>query len=94
MAAREQHQHRALDARRARARRSRSARPGLHASALLQQELDEALARAGEDSEEVRDLREEIAALRARIERIPFIDRFDLRYNNRVKEPRSPPPRR
>ena len=54
----------------------------------LQQALDEALARGAEDSEEVRGLHEELAALRARIDRIPFIDRFDLRYNNRVKEPR------
>ena len=35
----------------------------------------------------------ELAALRARIDRIPFIDRFDLRYNNRVRG-RAPPPRR
>ncbi|APR05719.1 YeaH/YhbH family protein [Thauera chlorobenzoica] len=54
----------------------------------LQQELDEALARLGEDSDEVRALREELALLQAKIERIPFIDSFDLRYNNRIKVPR------
>ncbi|ENO88744.1 YeaH/YhbH family protein [Thauera linaloolentis] len=60
----------------------------------LQQSLDEALARCGEpptedceETEEVRALRQEMALLRERIERIPFIERFDLRYNNRVRIP-------
>lgn len=52
-----------------------------------QRELDERVAAGDADSEEVRALREEIARLRARIESIPFIDSFDLRYNNRVKVP-------
>ena len=54
----------------------------------LQQEFDETLARFGEDSDEVRALREELARLRAKVDRIPFIDSFDLRYNNRIKVPR------
>ena len=54
----------------------------------LQQALEDALARSGEDSDEVRALREELGALRAKVERIPFIDSFDLRYNNRIKVPR------
>ena len=61
----------------------------------LQQQLDDALARDGEDSADVqalRDeiglLRDEIGLLRAKIDRIPFIDSFDLRYNNRIKVPR------
>ena len=54
----------------------------------LQQELDDTIARFGEDSDEVRALREELARLRAKVERIPFIDSFDLRYNNRIKVPR------
>ncbi|CAM5409609.1 YeaH/YhbH family protein [Thauera mechernichensis] len=58
----------------------------------LQEALDDALARqeADEDSDEdtLRALREELAALRAKVERIPFIDSFDLRYNNRIKVPR------
>jgi uncharacterized sporulation protein YeaH/YhbH (DUF444 family) len=33
-------------------------------------------------------LEEEIAALRWRLERIPFIDTFDLRYSNRVPQPK------
>jgi uncharacterized sporulation protein YeaH/YhbH (DUF444 family) len=54
----------------------------------LQQALDDALDQYGEDSDEVRDLRDEIGRLRAKIDRIPFIDSFDLRYNNRIKIPR------
>lgn len=33
-------------------------------------------------------LEEEIRQLRKRIETIPFIDTFDLRYNNRIKQPK------
>lgn len=54
----------------------------------LQQQLDDALARDGEDSADVQALRDEIGLLRAKIDRIPFIDSFDLRYNNRIKVPR------
>jgi len=36
---------------------------------------------------EVVALRKEMTRLRARIEAIPFIDTFDLRYNNRIKVP-------
>ena len=34
------------------------------------------------------ELEEEVRHLRQRIESIPFIDSFDLRYNNRIKQPR------
>lgn len=53
----------------------------------LQKELDEALLRFGDGSDEVRALRDEIGKLRVKIESIPFIDSFDLRYNNRIKVP-------
>jgi len=53
----------------------------------LHAELDKAKEEFGEDSEQVRELRAEISRLRAKIEAIPFIDSFDLRYNNRVKIP-------
>ena len=53
----------------------------------LQQAVDEAIAIHGEDSDEVRQLRDELGRLRAKIDAIPFIDSFDLRYNNRVKIP-------
>lgn len=39
------------------------------------------------DDPQVVQLRREIARLRARIESVPFIDTFDLRYNNRVRIP-------
>ncbi len=54
----------------------------------LQKELDEVIARNGADSDEAVALRDEIGKLRAKIDNIPFIDSFDLRYNNRVKIPR------
>ena len=53
----------------------------------LHAELDQAKEDFGEDSEQVRELRAEIGRLRAKIEAIPFIDSFDLRYNNRVRIP-------
>ncbi|HJV28161.1 MAG TPA: YeaH/YhbH family protein [Aromatoleum sp.] len=54
----------------------------------LQRELDEAVERFGEDSDEAKALREEVAKVRAKIEAIPFIDSFDLRYNNRIRVPK------
>lgn len=36
----------------------------------------------------IKDLREEIEKLKARIERVPFIDTFDLRYNHHIKVPK------
>lgn len=53
-----------------------------------QKRLAELLKVRDEDDEEVRELIEEIDHLKARIEAIPFIDSFDLRFNNRVKEPK------
>ena len=38
--------------------------------------------------DEIAQRRAEIAHLRGKIERIPFIDTFDLRYANRIKQPR------
>jgi uncharacterized sporulation protein YeaH/YhbH (DUF444 family) len=35
----------------------------------------------------IKDLQEQIALLRARVERIPFLDPIDLRFRNRVKVP-------
>ena len=36
---------------------------------------------------ELEVLRKEVAELRQRVKRVPFLDPFDLRYRNRVKEP-------
>ncbi len=53
-----------------------------------QEELEDLLMRASEDDPRVRRLRDEIATLRAKIEGIPFLDKLDLRYNNRVRIPK------
>lgn len=54
----------------------------------LQKQLDELLESRPEDDPDVLRLKNEIGILRAKIEAIPFIDTFDLRYNNRIKVPR------
>lgn len=40
-----------------------------------------------EDDEKIKALKEEIAVLRNKIKKQPFIDDFDLRYNNRIRKP-------
>jgi len=54
----------------------------------LQRQLDELLETRPDNDPDVTRLKDEIGALRARIEAIPFIDTFDLRYNNRIKVPK------
>ncbi len=54
----------------------------------LEKELAELRETLPEDDPEVERVRREIAKLRAKIEAIPFIDTFDLRFNNRVKTPK------
>lgn len=54
----------------------------------LLQQLDELLETRPEDDPEVVRLKDEIGILRTKIEAIPFIDSFDLRYNNRIKVPK------
>jgi hypothetical protein len=53
-----------------------------------EEKLEELVETRGEDDDEVQALREQISRLRAKIEAIPFIDSFDLRYNNRVRQPK------
>jgi len=50
-------------------------------------ELDELKKHLTDDAPEIKRLRGEIARLHAKIERVPFIDTFDLRYNNRIRIP-------
>ena len=52
-----------------------------------EEELEALLAETDETDPRVIALREEIAGLRARINAIPFIDTFDLRYANRIRQP-------
>ena len=53
----------------------------------LQQEHDALAKEAPEDDPELIRLRTAIDRLRARMELVPFIDPFDLRYNNRIRVP-------
>jgi uncharacterized sporulation protein YeaH/YhbH (DUF444 family) len=56
----------------------------------LEAELQDLLDRRSDgddDSAEIERLRREIARLRMRVENLPFIDPFDLRYSNRVRVP-------
>lgn len=58
----------------------------------LQQELDRLLESPGEDEEgrqaRIIALEDEMQRIDTRIKTIPFIDTFDLRYNNRIRQPR------
>jgi len=51
----------------------------------LEAELARLLVSLGEGDPEVKRVRQEILRLRARMEAVPFIDSFDLRYNNHVR---------
>ena len=60
----------------------------LHALEAELLECQQALQPGDEPAEAtIADLTERIAALRARVERIPYLDPIDLRYRNRVKTP-------
>ncbi len=53
----------------------------------LEARLKELLETLPEDHPDVQQTRRDIAHLRAKIEAVPFVDTFDLRYNNRVRIP-------
>lgn len=53
-----------------------------------EQELENLLKRHNETDPVVTELQDKIAHLKKRIERIPFIDTFDLRYDNRIDVPK------
>lgn len=61
-----------------------------HRAQLLETEKElEALLEAGrKDAPRVAELEAEIVRLKEKILAIPFIDTFDLRYNNRIRQPR------
>ncbi|MGE0371058.1 MAG: YeaH/YhbH family protein [Gammaproteobacteria bacterium] len=55
----------------------------------LQEELERVESAGGADAPaRAAELREEMRRITARINVIPFIDTFDLRYNNRIRQPR------
>ncbi len=51
-----------------------------------EQLLKEKLLHTDEDEPEVIELKKQIELLKKKIDRIPFIDTFDLRFNNRIKQ--------
>ena len=53
----------------------------------LMAELDELKNKLADDDPELERLRREIAKLRAKMDKVPFVDTFDLRYNNRIRVP-------
>jgi uncharacterized sporulation protein YeaH/YhbH (DUF444 family) len=53
----------------------------------LMADLEEKKNRLADDDPELARLRHEIARLRIKMERVPFVDSFDLRYSNRVQVP-------
>ncbi len=54
----------------------------------IEAELEDLLKRHNETDPVIIALRDEISALKRKIERIPFIDTFDLRYDNRIDHPK------
>ena len=54
---------------------------------LLEHELEELRGEPGEHEADIAELEAKILVLKSRIKSIPFIDPFDLRYANRVKQP-------
>lgn len=53
----------------------------------LHEEIEKLESCVPRDDDAIQKLKEEIGVLRAKIEAIPFLDTFDLRYNNRVRQP-------
>jgi len=53
-----------------------------------EKELEDLLKRYNESDAIVMEMREHIKELKKKIERIPFIDTFDLRYDNRIDVPK------
>lgn len=53
----------------------------------LHKEIEELEVQTPQDEEAIRLLKEEATLLRIKIEAIPFLDTFDLRYNNRIRTP-------
>ncbi|HQC72251.1 MAG TPA: YeaH/YhbH family protein [Candidatus Competibacteraceae bacterium] len=69
------------------ARRMALAAPYTRRLREAEAELEQLLAAPPVDENRVQELLAEIEHLRARARAVPFIDTFDLRYSNRVKQP-------
>ncbi|RKQ55492.1 hypothetical protein C8E02_2874 [Vogesella indigofera] len=70
------------------ARRVAMGAPTLRQLREAEEDLDTLLESDADSGPEVRERRKRIHALREKVNRIPFIDPYDLRYNNRVKQPK------
>ena len=70
-------------------RRMAAAAPYRKELAAARSRLEALESGAAGDGEEAQGLRRRIAVLLRQLERIPFIDSFDLRYNNRVRIPQA-----
>ncbi|ARN74300.1 YeaH/YhbH family protein [Oceanicoccus sagamiensis] len=71
----------------ANARRIALGSPSKKKVAQLQQELEQLLEEAPQQSDKIQSLREQIEHLNIKLKRIPFLDTFDIKYNLTVKEP-------
>jgi uncharacterized sporulation protein YeaH/YhbH (DUF444 family) len=70
------------------ARRTALRSPSRDRKRELEAELEELLRANAPDEKRIEELREEIARLEQKIEAVPFIDTFDLRFRNRVQVPK------
>ena len=70
------------------ARRVAMAAPTLARLGEAEEDLDALLESDDESTQEVREQRKRIHLLREKLGSIPFIDPFDLRYNNRIQQPK------
>jgi uncharacterized sporulation protein YeaH/YhbH (DUF444 family) len=61
--------------------------PGSREIKALQERLEELRAAPELHAQEIKELEEKIGALKARIERIPYLDPIDLRFRSRVRVP-------
>ncbi len=69
------------------ARRIALASPHKRKVRELEERLEQLQTRLDETDPEIIALKAEIARLKERIKRVPYIDTFDLRYNNRIDQP-------
>jgi uncharacterized sporulation protein YeaH/YhbH (DUF444 family) len=66
-------------------RRIAATGPALERIRELEEMLGEDLKPGGEEDWEIRKLKVELLTLRRRLDAVPFLDTFDLRYNNRTR---------
>lgn len=70
------------------ARRTALRSPSRRRIAELEEELDELVGNGLADSPRADEIRDEISALRRKIDAVPFIDTYDLRFRSRIQVPK------